>query len=347
MKNNCTSKAAVGNTLLVICLIFYSVFVFSQNNKGATENAKRSINLLSVLFYTSADTTYGTYKLRLQSILKEDKKIISYEFKEYEASEGKIGSRGFKAKHKYGVNEDYSYKIGTWEFYTVGGKLIETKDFDLREKVIPPKIIPAINNISFPKDTVKVFYLDSLSDKKTCVLLLTKNRNKQECNEFRKIDSFGNWSVLLPEKISGYWLGEVFYRRFRTTYNNKRIIFFAEELVVGKSVLYTYTGEQLDQQPVYLFKKMSESEFNVVQKNLSAKIEYQLSNFPGPSNASSEYNSSSNNILPSISFIAEQPYVDYFQSYLSDCEDVANKFKSHWYIYNDVKKMFSDYNQCK
>lgn len=48
-----------------------------------------------------------------------------------------------------------------------------------------------------------------------------------------------------------------------------------------------------------------------------------------------------------ITYSDVRPFLEYFQTYLSDCEEVLVKFKSNWYSYNDVRTMFTDYNNCK
>lgn len=103
---------------------------------SASNDVKHSVDLLSVLYYTSADSGYQNYSARMQSLLKQDIKIISYEFREYKYRNGKLKSRGFKAKHKYGINDEYSYTIGTWEYYTKEGVLEKTINYNLREEIV-------------------------------------------------------------------------------------------------------------------------------------------------------------------------------------------------------------------
>jgi hypothetical protein len=99
-------------------------------------NDNHPINLLSVLFMTDSDSGYQNYIDRIVSILQLDQKIISYDLTEKKYANGKIKSRGIESKHRYGVNEDYSYKIGTWEYYNDTGILEKTVNYDLREKIV-------------------------------------------------------------------------------------------------------------------------------------------------------------------------------------------------------------------
>ncbi len=120
-----------------VALEFKSDSSLSRNDSVVvTPIVKPAADLASVLYFTPADSTYMNYSARLGSALKKDAKVISYEFREYTYGNGKIKSRGFKAKHKYGVNEEYSYKIGTWEFYTKDGALESTVNYNLKEEVV-------------------------------------------------------------------------------------------------------------------------------------------------------------------------------------------------------------------
>lgn len=109
----------------------------SQNNSSLlSNNAKHSADLLSGLYYTSADSSYQKYIDRIQSLLQQDKKVISYKLYEYKYGKGKIKSRGLKAKHTYGINEDFNYTIGTWEYYTKGGEVEKTINYNLNGVIV-------------------------------------------------------------------------------------------------------------------------------------------------------------------------------------------------------------------
>jgi hypothetical protein len=110
--------------------------IHSNDNTSESSNLKHSIDLLSVLYCTKSDSSYQNYMVRLESLLKQDIKINSHEFHEYKYMNGKIKCRGFKASHKYGGNEDYFFKIGTWEYYTTEGVLEKTVNYNLREHIV-------------------------------------------------------------------------------------------------------------------------------------------------------------------------------------------------------------------
>lgn len=114
---------------------------FKLNNKDCGEDINPYINiegtvmdLSSNLYYNSSDSTYQNYTNRMEKMLKQDKVIISYKFIEKKSQNGSFKYRGFKAKHKYGSNDDY-YKIGTWEFYKSNGELEKTINYNFKEKV--------------------------------------------------------------------------------------------------------------------------------------------------------------------------------------------------------------------
>lgn len=113
-----------------------NIVVRNDSTPSVSTNAKHSLDLLSVLYYISTDSSYQNYISRLQSLLKQDIKTISYEYREYKYGNGKIKFRGLKAKHKYGINKDYSYKVGTWEYYSKDGKLQKTVNYNLKEEIV-------------------------------------------------------------------------------------------------------------------------------------------------------------------------------------------------------------------
>ena len=88
------------------------------------------------IYFEKSDSTYENYILRMKDMLKQDKGIISVEFIEKRNKKGTILYRGFKARHKYGVNQEYAYKIGTWEYYLEDGKLDNTIQYDMRERPV-------------------------------------------------------------------------------------------------------------------------------------------------------------------------------------------------------------------
>ncbi len=138
------------------------------------------------------------------------------------------------------------------------------------------------------------------------------------------LDSTGNMCTAYPGQITGYWVNNVFYKSFKTIYKDKKVDFFAEEITTGKaSCLYSYNGEQTNNQSIYIFKKSFQKEDYFVQENINTKTE--LDGHPPKGEDKSEAYSEP------LVFHDEQPYLQFFQSYLSDCKDVAVKFKSQWY----------------
>lgn len=151
--------AGVGFGLTMVSIPFYQAFVKHTTkavriyNAGVapknTEAVKvtastvpkieiHTMDSLNNLYRQPSDSSYQKYATRLDSMLKHDKKIISYKLCEHNYGNGKIKSRGFEAKHLYGVNEDYTYKIGTWEYYAKDGSLEKAVKYDLRSNVVNP-----------------------------------------------------------------------------------------------------------------------------------------------------------------------------------------------------------------
>ncbi len=93
-------------------------------------------DIKSRIYFEKSDSTYENYILRMKDMLKQDKGIISVEFIEKRNKKGTILYRGFKARHKYGVNQEYAYRIGTWEYYREDGKLDNTIQYDMRERPV-------------------------------------------------------------------------------------------------------------------------------------------------------------------------------------------------------------------
>jgi hypothetical protein len=196
---------------------------------------------------------------------------------------------------------------------------------------------------NLPKDTIKTYYLDSLYNKKFCLLLSSKIKTRKELNLYRGIqiiDSLGKTIILLPNQIAGYWVKGLFYKSFKIIYKNKKVCFFAQEIVTGKASIYLYNGELLTNESIYIFKKQWETEYIFVQEKITSKTNVSTSNTVQNSDGSV----SGSDIL---SFFDEEPYLNYFQSYFTDCKDVLLKFQSKWYEYLNLSKVFTDYNNCK
>lgn len=239
---------------------------------------------------------------------------------------------------KKDIRNDYIH-MSDLKFYLYNG--IKRRAYEYEEKVI--QIDSSQYDIS-PKDTVKTFYLDSLNKKQTCFIIINKSKKLREINQFRKIkiiDSVGKLKILFPNQISGYWLNGLFYRSFKTNYEGKNILFFAEQLTMGKATLYLYNGEQLNNKSVYIFKKQSENNYHFVLEGISGKDPLPTTEIFEPASNGSTFDRGY------LFGNSEQPYLEYFKSYFSDCTNVIVKFKSNWYSYNNVKTMFMDYNECE
>lgn len=239
---------------------------------------------------------------------------------------------------KKSIKNDYVH-MSDIKSYIYNGTKKKPYEQEVKTVQLEQKEVPDLS----PKDTVKGFYIDSLNNKRSCYILLNKNKNTRSINQYRKvsiIDSLGKLHILYPDKIAGYSTDGSNYRRFKIIFKGKTINFFAKELVAGRALLYLYNGEQMNNEPIYIFKKQTETEFSFVQESLSKKSEFGTTESKKPQAGGSQN--------APMSFVDEEPYLNYFQSYLSDCQEVLTKFKSNWYFsYSSVITMFTDYNKCK
>lgn len=198
--------------------------------------------------------------------------------------------------------------------------------------------------INAPKDTLKTTYLDNLGKKQSCSILLYKAKTLRAMYLLKKIeiiDSIGKLNTLYPNQIQGYWLEGKFYKSFSTFYNNNQLDFFALELLSGSASLYLYDGDLFSNKSIYLFKKESEKDYSIIQERISITTEHGR-----PSTGIPEANGRSSGTGPII-FFNETPYLQFFQNYFSDCNEVLLRFKANWYSYTNVTNMFQDYNNCK
>lgn len=97
-----------------------------------------SETLLQEIYYQVSDSTYENYRKRMEEYLKLDDGIIEYHYVEKKYKNGNVKYRGFEARHKYGVNTNYRYDIGTWEYFFEDGRLQKREYKNWRE--IPEKI---------------------------------------------------------------------------------------------------------------------------------------------------------------------------------------------------------------
>ena len=150
------SLAAMGAGLIVIEIPFATAYVRhakmavriynansipkntapANNIAVAPKSEMSTADLASVLYFTGLDSSYQNYITRIKLLLSQDKKINSYKFCEYKYGNGQVKNRGIEAKHTYGVNDEYSYKIGTWEYYSRQGVLEKVVNYDLRENIV-------------------------------------------------------------------------------------------------------------------------------------------------------------------------------------------------------------------
>lgn len=290
-------------------------------------------NILLLLFFLCVHKTYSQ-NLNDRIFLKEGDSVL--------CKITKVETNWIYYDHlgKRGLRNDYIH-MSDIKYYLFNGVKRKSYEYEIKSVVVN---VDSSKKYIEPKDTIKSYYLDTLGKKQTCFILLYKSKNARQVNQFRKIeiiDSLKKKQDLFPSQIFGYWLNGFFYKSFKATYNKKNVFFFAEEIIAGKATLYSYNGEQLDNNSIYIFKKQEENNYHFLLEvnNLSdpittAEIVELLSN-------GSTYDKEE------VSVNMEQPYLDYFRSYFSDCNDVFVKFKSNWYSYNNVKTMFMDYNECK
>lgn len=252
-------------------------------------------------------------------------------------------------KGKKGMRNDYIHmseiKYYFYKYIYINPPKREVRSVALKQKINEDSLKYSIQDSllnTIEKEPFSTFYLDSLGKKQPCSILLNTGEMWIKVNQYRKIeiiDSLGKRKILFPSHIHGYWLNGTFYRSFKIIHKGKKVDFFAEELVIGKALLYLYNGEQLDHESIYIFKKQSETDFIFVHEFISKKSHYGQTEHLKPQVGSF--------VNSGISFYDEKPYLEYLQYYLSDCKEVLLKFKYNWYTYNDIVGMFRDYNNCK
>lgn len=211
----------------------------------------------------------------------------------------------------------------------------DTKPLVKEEK----KVIP-----EGPRDTIHADYLDLQNIKHSCSIILSRDKAVRERTLYTKLevlDSNQRIRTLLPNELAGYWLNGSFYRSFKVAVNKQLVHFFAQELESGQASLYQYNGELTDKESVYIFRKQTEKVFHFVYQRLSVKTVYAQTYYAKP-----QTNGSTSEYTP-IAYDEEQPYLDYFKNYFSDCKDVTTKFSSKWYSLNSLQAAFKDYNNCK
>lgn len=236
------------------------------------------------------------------------------------------------------LRNDYIHKSDVkWYLQNqVKKKPYEPKPVVVREE---KKVIP-----EGPKDTIQTYYLDLQNVKHSCSILLSRNKTLRPYILFTKLemlDPTGDAKTWSPNELAGYWYNGSFYRSFTVAAKNQPLHFFAEELENGRALLYQYNGELTDKEPVYIFRKQTEKVFHFIYQRLSVSSVYGESAGVKP-----QADGSMSNYMPMV-FDAEQPYLDYFKNYFSDCMNVTTRFNSSWYSISNLRAVFKDYNTCK
>jgi hypothetical protein len=200
------------------------------------------------------------------------------------------------------------------------------------------------SSVSAQVDSIKSHYLTQDSVRQDCILLLSKAKRAREINQYRFIEIInpqGKYEKLYADSINGYFSTGVYFKSFTVNFMEKRTSFFAKQVTSGAAVLYYYNGENLNYEPIYVFKKLSDFNYIFVQKNLKKYTDYGTTN-----NNKQNTEGDNNRGNEAIKFMDEQPYVGFFPNYLSDCILISTKFKAGWYSFSNIELMFKDYNQC-
>ena len=85
------------------------------------------------------DGSYSAYYKRVMA-MKSDPMIKSVELRKTTYGSGDTKWIGLKSKHRYGADENYPYKIGTWHLFYANGQIKEVMSYDLKEKKNGPNI---------------------------------------------------------------------------------------------------------------------------------------------------------------------------------------------------------------
>lgn len=201
-----------------------------------------------------------------------------------------------------------------------------------------------VSVLSAQMDSIKSYYFTKDSIKEDCIFLLNKSNKLKYINKYKFVEivnSKGNYTKLYPDSIKGYSLNNVYYKSFTINFKNKRVSFFAQEIISGDAFLYFYDGEKMDNEPIYIFRKKDDFNYIFVEQRIKKSVAFQMGReLPGANGQGARG-------LSPICFNDEERYLDYFHHYLSDCQIVNNKFESQWYSYTNIDQMFKDYNQCE
>lgn len=119
----------------------YSIIQPTVNNNYGTISPQNYLGDGSELYekliqYSPEDTSLIQYKDRVLATLKRDPNFYGIIYKSFTYRNGNIKYHGIKAKHDFGDNPDYLYKIGRWEYFDEDGKMVKIIDYNLFGKVI-------------------------------------------------------------------------------------------------------------------------------------------------------------------------------------------------------------------
>ncbi len=107
---------------------------FSERNEKYLEIYDQNIGLIMQnVYYSESDTSLAEFGSRLNKI-ESNPLLTKIELWQNNYGNGQIKFIGYKAKHKEGVNQDYSYKIGTWMYFFKNGQLKELIDYNIKEQ---------------------------------------------------------------------------------------------------------------------------------------------------------------------------------------------------------------------
>ena len=85
------------------------------------------------------DHSYSAYYKRVMA-MKSNPMIKTVELKKTTYGSGETKWIGLKAKHRYGADENYLYKIGTWHLFYANGQIKEVLSYNLKERKNGPNI---------------------------------------------------------------------------------------------------------------------------------------------------------------------------------------------------------------
>ncbi|NQY66999.1 MAG: hypothetical protein HRT72_04665 [Flavobacteriales bacterium] len=103
-----------------------------KRKKQTTELSKSDI-VSNELQKQPTDKLYSAYYKRVLG-MESRFEFIEVDLKKTTYASGDIKWIGIKAKHRFGADENYSYKIGAWNHISENGRIKEVVNYDLTEK---------------------------------------------------------------------------------------------------------------------------------------------------------------------------------------------------------------------